>query len=144
MATIIQLAFDQEYDKLWWVDQHRWDTRTDDGMEEPNTVYRPVEIAAFRRMYRQARYFKKRGLFINLTSLHIQAMTLEYQALSKAPTPDNVNAWIADRMFGVMPNQVRALLDEASLAAMLREVLGLQPLVIDWQVGTVQRGKRAA
>lgn len=143
MSVVIQLGIDSQDDKLWWIDFYRWDTRTEDGEEEPNTVTRPTEIMALRNIYRQGRLLQKQGVMINLTSLHMEAMRLEYQAMSKPPYPDNVYGYISSRMVGVPPTQVKFLLDECSLVALLREVLGMPALVMDWEAPKVDK-KRAA
>jgi hypothetical protein len=137
--NVIQLGFDPQDNKLWWVDCFKWDTRD----ETPDTVTRPTEQLAFRGLFRQARLLSKRGVFINLSPLHMEALRLEYQAMSKPPYPDNVNGWIAQRMHGVSQFQVRALLDECSLVVLLRDVLRMQPLEVQWAVEKVA-GKKAA
>ena len=141
--NVIQLGFDPEYDRLWWCDPFRWDTRTEDGEEEPDTVKRPTEIRAFRNIFRQARLMQKKGVLINLTSLHREALRLEHAAMSRPPYPDNVYGYISSRMIGVPPSQVKFLLDECSFVVLLREVLGMPALVMDWEVVPLV-AKRAA
>lgn len=143
MSPIIQLGFDPQDDRLWWCDHHRWDTRFEDGEEEPDTVSRPTEIIALRNIYRQSRLMSKRGVMINLTTMHREALRLEHQAMSKPPYPDNIYGYVSSRMIGVPPTQVKFLLDEASLVVLLRDVLGLPALVMDWDVIEVAP-KRAA
>lgn len=130
MTPIIQLGFDPQDNKLWWTDCHLWDTRD----ETPDTIIRPTEAAALRGLFRQARLLSKRGVYINLSPLHMEAMRLEYRALSTPPYPDNVYAWVAQRMHGIPHLQVKALLEEVSLVVLLRDVLGLAPLAVDWTV----------
>jgi hypothetical protein len=142
MAPIIQLGLDPQDDRLWWCDMHRWQTQTEDGEEEPNTVMRPTEIRAFRNIFRQSRLMAKKGVMINLTPLHREALRLEHQAMSKPPYPDNVYGFISSRMPGVPPTQVKFLLDECSLVVLLRDVLGMPALVMDWELPVVV--KRAA
>jgi hypothetical protein len=129
VSNVIQLGFDERYDKLFWVDPHLWDERD----SPPDSIQRPTEIAAFRNLARQAAALRKRGLYINLTPLHIQAMQLEYHC--KTDTVDWTGMdyeWISKRMRGVPPLQVKALLGEASLAVLFREILGMPALYIDW------------
>lgn len=143
MAPIIQLGFDPQDDKLWWIDYHRFDTRTEDGEEEPSTVHRPTEIMALRNIFRQGRLMQKRGVMINLTAMHMEALRLEHQAMSKPPYPDNVYGFISSRMHGVPPTQVKFLLDECSFVVLLREVLGMPALVMNWE-RVADTKKRAA
>lgn len=127
--NVIQLGFDSRDDKLFWVDPFLWDDRDPDQ----DTVQRPTEIAAFRSLARQAAVLRKRGLYINLSPLHIQAMQLEYRC--KTDTVDWSGMeyeWISKRMRGVPPMKVKSLLGEASLAVLFREVLGMPALYIDW------------
>lgn len=140
--NVIQLGFDPQDNRLWWCDMHRWDTRTEDGEEEPDTVKRPTEIRAFRNIFRQSRLMQKKGVMINLSTLHREALRLEHQAMSRPPYPDNVYGYIASRMSGVPPTQVKFLLDECSFVVLLREVLGMPALVMDWELPAV--AKRAA
>lgn len=128
MVAIIQLAFDERDDKFWWTDCHLWDIRD----SVPDTVKRPTEDAAFRGLFRQARLLKKRGVYINLSPMHMTALQLEYHAMSKPPYPDNVYAWVSARMHGVPPLQVKALLDECSLVVLLREALGMPAINVQW------------
>ncbi len=137
MAPIIQLGIDPQDDRLWWTDCFLWD---DDSVEN---VQRPTEIAAFRRMFRQARLIKKRGVLINLSPLHVQVMRMEQSALIAEPTPDNIYNWIAARMHGIPPLQVKAILDECSLVVLLRDALHLPAIVVDWPV-RVDVAKKAA
>ena len=130
LTPIIQLGFDPQDDRLWWCDQFKWDT-TD---ETPDTIQRPTEQAAFRRMFRQARLISKRGILVNLSPLHLQVMRMEQSALISEPVPDNVHTWIAARMHGIPPLQIKAILDECSFVVLLREVLGLPALVMDWEL----------
>lgn len=139
MSAIIQLGLlDKSDDKLWWCDPWLWDDDT------VHNVQRPTEVAAFRKLFRQSRLLKKRGVYINLSPLHMTALRLEYHAMSKPPHPDKVYQWISTRMPGVPPTQVKALLEECSLVTMLRDTLGMKPLVMDWEVETIQKGSRAA
>ena len=133
MAVIIQLGLDPQYDRMWWCDQHKWDTRD----ETPDTVNRPTEIRALRGLYRQSRAIEKRGVLVNLSPLHIQVMRMEQSALISEPPPDNVHNWIAARMHGIPPLQVKAILDECSLVVFLREALGMPALQIEWPVREV-------
>jgi len=130
LTPIIQLGFDPQDDRLWWCDQFKWDT-TD---ETPDTIQRPTEQAAFRRMFRQARLIKKRGILVNLSPLHLQVMRMEQSALISEPVPDNVYNWIAARMHGLPPLQVKAILDECSLVVLLRDALHMPAIVVDWPV----------
>ena len=131
LSAIIQLGFDSRFDKLFWVDPFLWDDREPDQ----DTVQRPVEIAAFRSLARQAAVLRKRGLYINLSPLHIQAMQLEYRCKTDAPHfVGKEYLWISERMRNVPPLQVRALLEEASLAVMFRDILGMPMLHIDWNM----------
>ena len=140
ILNVIQLGFDERDDRFWWTDCYLWDIRD----SVPDTVKRPTEDAAFRGLFRQSRLLKKRGVFINLSSLHLTAMYLEYQALSQPPYPSNVYQWVSARMHGVAPTQVKALLDECSLVTLLRDALGMPALDIDWNRGAVHKGRRAA
>lgn len=138
MSNIIQLGFDSRYDKLFWVDPFLWDDRE----SPPDTVQRPTEIAAFRNLARQAAALRKRGLYINLSPLHIQALQLEYRCKIDAPHFGGKEyVWISERMRGVPPMQVKALLGECSLALLFREILGLPALYIDWNadMATIRR-----
>jgi len=138
--NVIQLGFDPQDNRLWWCDQHRWNTRTEDGEEEPDTVKRPTEIRAFRNIFRQSRLMAKKGVMINLTQMHREALRLEHAAMSRPPYPDNVYGYIASRMQGIPPTQVKFLLDECSFVVLLRELLGMPALVMDWEVpDTVKR-----
>lgn len=139
MAVITQLAFDPQYDKLWWVDMHKWDTND----ETPDTVQRPTEQLAFKGLYRQSRLIEKRGILVNLSPLHLQVMRMEQTALISEPVPDNVYNWIAARMHGIPPLQIKAILDECSFVVLLREVLHLPALAVDWPVRDTA-AKRAA
>jgi hypothetical protein len=131
--VIIQLGlFNGADDRYWWCNSGIWDTRYEDGQEEPSTVQRPTEIAAFKSLYRQSRLIRKRGVYVSLSPLHLQALRLEYQAMSRPPVPDNIHLWVADRMRGVTQLQVKALLEEASFVILLRDVLGLAPLEVQW------------
>lgn len=118
---------------------HLWDTRD----EPPGTVKRPTEQLALRGLFRQSRLIQKKGVLINLSPLHLTALQLEYHAMSKPPYPDNVYTWIAARMHGIPPLQVKALLDECSFVVLLREALGLPPLNMQWTLEPVVV-KRAA
>ena len=128
MNPIIQLGIDPQDDRLWWCDMHLWDTID----ETPDTAQRPTEQAAFRRMFRQARIIRKRGILINLSPLHIQVMRMEQSALIAEPIPDNTYNWISARMHGIPPLQVKAILDECSLVVLLRDALHLPAIVVDW------------
>lgn len=138
IATIIQLGLDPQDNRLFWVDMHLWDERD----ATPGTVQRPTETAAFRNLFRQSRLLSKRGVFINLTPLHLTAMRLEHQAMSTPPTPKNVYAWVSERMGGVSHLQVKALLDECSLVVLLRDAFSMPALPIEWELPAV--AKRAA
>lgn len=138
--NVIQLGlFSRQDDKYWWVDQFIWDTRD----SEPSTVNRQTEELAFRSLYRQSRLMKKYGVFINLTDYHMQIMRLEAAAMIAKPQPSNVYTWIAARMRGVSHLQIKAILDECSLVVLLRDVLRMPPLAIDWPMEE-GRGKKAA
>lgn len=129
MQNVIQLGFDERDDKLFWIDQYLWDDRDPDQ----DTRQRPTEIAAFRSLARQAAALRKRGLYINLSPLHIQAMQLEYRCKIDAPHfAGKEYVWVSERMRNVAPTQVKALLGECSLALMFREILGMPMLHIDW------------
>lgn len=136
MSAIIQLGFDERDNKLWWVDAWLWD---DDTIA---SVQRPTEAAAFRNMFRQSKLLQKRGIYINLSNLHIRVMQLEYKALTRTPVPDNVNEWISQQLRYVSTLKVTAILDECELVTCIREAFGMPPLVIDWE--PAQRGSRAA
>jgi hypothetical protein len=138
LNAIIQLGFDSRDDKLFWVDQWLWDDDT------VSSVQRPTEITAFRNMFRQARLLQKRGLFINLSALHLEAMRLEYRAMTTPPMPANVYQWVSAKMHGVPPTQVKSLLEECSLVTLLRDAMGMRPITIDWDYTPAQKGKRAA
>jgi hypothetical protein len=137
VSNVIQLGFDERDNKLWWVDQWLWD---DDTI---SSIQRPTEIAAFRQMYRQSRLLKKHGVFINLSPLHRQIMVMEYSALNNEPKPDNIYNWISARVRGIPPLQVKRILEECSLVVLLREVLSLPELVIDWPLEDVAKRKAA-
>lgn len=128
MTPIIQLGFDPQDDKLWWCDMHKWDTRD----ETPDTVKRPTEQIAFRGLFRQARLIQKKGVLINLSPLHVKLMQMEQAALTAEPVPENPYKWIADRIHGIPPIQVKAILDECSFVVLLREALGLKPIAVKW------------
>ena len=133
MAPIIQLGLDPQDDRLWWCDLHKWDIRDD----IPDTVKRPTEQAAFRLLFRQSRAlekFQKRGILINLSPMHQHIMRMEQSALIAEPPPDNVFNWIAARIHGIPPLQVKAILDECSLVVLLRDALHMAPIVVDWPV----------
>jgi hypothetical protein len=131
LGEIIQLGFDEQDDKLFWIDQYLWDDRDPDQ----DTRKRPTEVAAFRSLARQAAMLRKRGLYINLSPLHIQAMQLEYRCKTDAPHfTGKEYVWVSERMRNVPPMQVKALLSEASLAVLFREVLGMPALYIDWNM----------
>ena len=143
LNNVIQLGFDPQDNRLWWCDMHLWQTQTEDGEEEPDTVKRPTEIRAFRNIYRQSRLMQKRGVLINLSPLHKQIMVLEYSAMTCEPKPDNVYNWIAARMKGIPPFQVKNILDECSLVVLLREALSMPALVMEWPAEKVAK-RRAA
>jgi hypothetical protein len=136
--NVIQLSFDSRYDKLWWVDGFLWD---DDSV---SCTHRPTEIAAFRQLYRQSKLLAKRGVFINLSPLHLRVLRLEHKALTRTPTPDNVNEWISSQLAGVSVLSVNLILDECELVIALRETLGMNAIDIGWELDTEQAGKRAA
>lgn len=131
--NVIQLGFDERDNKLWWVDCYKWDDDT------VSNVSRPTEVTAFRKLFRQSRLLQKRGIFINLSALHMEAMRLEYRAMITPPYPANVYQWVSQRMHGVSPTQVKALLDECSLVTLLRDALGMRPLEINWNADVQRR-----
>lgn len=135
MTPIIQLGFDPQDNKLWWTDCFLWD---DDTVEN---IQRPTELAAFRRMFRQARLIAKRGVLINLSPLHLHIMRMEQSAMIAEPQPENVYNWISARVHGIPPLQVKAILDECSLVVLLRDALHMPAIVVDWPLreGAVQR-----
>ena len=135
--AIIQLGFDERDNKLWWVDQWLWDDDT------VSSIQRPTEIAAFHKLFRQSRLLKKHGVFINLSPLHRQIMVMEYSALNSNPQPDNVYNWIAARVRGIPPMQVKRILEECSLVVLLREVLSLPAVSIEWPMEDVAKRKVA-
>lgn len=142
MTNIIQLGLDPQDDRLWWWDMHKWDVRD----EIPDTVKRPTEQAAFRLMFRQSRAlekFQKRGVLINLSPLHMNIMRMEQSALISEPPPDNVYNWIAARVHGIPPLQIKAILDECSLVVLLRDALHMAPIEVDWPVREVAAKKAA-
>jgi hypothetical protein len=138
LNAIIQLAFDERDVKLWYLDAYKWDDDT------VSSVHRPTEIAAFRRMFRQAKLLQKRGVFINLSALHLRVLRLEHKALTREPRPDNVNEWISSQLAGVSVLWVNKILDECDLVIELREVLGMSQLQIDWTVEPARKGRKAA
>ena len=139
---VIQLGFDSADDKLWWVDEFRWDLR-----DEPPEYYaqRPTEVEALAGLYRQARLLKKRGLYINLSPFHLEALRWEYHCRCEYPHfAGKEYQWVSEQM-GVPQLQVKALLDECSLAVLMRDVLHLPPLAVDWKDTPVRRiTKKAA
>lgn len=145
LVAVIQLGLDRQDDRLfWWSDQHLWDTRTEDGEEEPSTVKRPTERAALRQIYRQSRLLKKRGVFINLSPFHVEALQWEYYCRREYPHfIGKEYQWVSEQM-GIPHLQVKGLLDECSLVVLLRDALGLTPLDIDWQGGTLVKRRKAA
>lgn len=138
MNAIIQLAFDERDDKLYWLDPFIWD---DDTVEN---VHRPTETAAFRKLLRQSKLLRLRGVFINLSPLHLRVMRLEHKALSNAPIPSNIPAWISSQLVGVSVLSVNAILDECELVVALRETLGMSHIDIGWEYDTGNASKRAA
>ena len=136
--NVIQLGFDKHDDKLWWISPYIWD---DDTVEN---IHRPTESAAFRQMFRQSKLLAKRGMFINLSSLHLRVLRLEYKALTRNPRPDNVNEWISSQLAGVSVLSVNVILDECELVIALREVLGMSEINIGWEPDAANIGKRAA
>ena len=135
---IIQLAFDERDVKLWWLDAFKWDDDT------VSSIHRPTEIAAFRRMYRQSKLLQKRGVFINLSALHLRVLRLEHNALTRTPRPDNISAWISSQLAGVSILWVNKMLDECDLVIELRDVLGMSQIDIEWQAEPAQKGRKAA
>jgi hypothetical protein len=80
-----------------------------------------------------------------LTPLHIQALKLEYQCKQTYPFYREIYQWVSERMPGTTPLQVRALLDECSFVILLRDVLDMRPLPIDWEGAPIPvRKSRAA
>jgi hypothetical protein len=136
--VIIQLGFDERDTKLWWLDCFKWD---DDSVENVN---RPTEIAAFRRMYKQSRLLQKRGVFINLSALHLRVLRLEHKALTREVRPDNVSEWISSQLAGVSILWVNKMLDECDLVIELRDALGMSQIDIEWNSEPAQKGRKAA
>lgn len=133
MTIVIQMGLDRADDKLWYIDEYIWDDDTID------TVHRPTEILAFRHLFRQSRMIRKRGLILQLSPLQREVMRWEYQAMRTVPMPDNIHNWISARMYGLPPLQVKALLDECSYVVLLRDILDMQPLDLDWESPAVTR-----
>lgn len=140
MSNVIQLGLlSRQDDRYFWVDPWMWDLHDD----IPDTVKRPTEILAFNRMFRQSRLIRKRGVLVNLSPLHMQLMRLEQSAMTANPVPDNVYHWIAARVRGFTPLQIQAMLEECSFVVLLRDVLSLPPLAIEWQRPEVAARKAA-
>ena len=135
---VIQLAFDERDVKLWWLDFAIWD---DDSV---SSISRPTEVAAFRRMYRQSKLLQKRGVFINLSALHLRVLRLEHKALTREPRPDNISQWISSQLAGVSVLWVNKMLDECDLVIELRDVLGMSQIDVEWHAEPVQKGRKAA
>lgn len=131
---IIQLGLlSKEDDRLWWLDPYLWDLRDD----APDTVTRPTEVLALRGLFRQARLIRKKGLSINLSPWHIEALQWEYHCRREYPHfAGKEYQWVSEQM-GVPQLQVKALLDECSLAVLMRDLLHMPPLIIDWNGGTL-------
>lgn len=138
MRNVIQLGFDERDNKFWWVDQWLWDDDT------VSSIQRPTENAALRKLFRQSRLLKKHGVFINLSPLHRQIMVMEYSAMNSEPKPDNIYNWISARVRGIPPLQVKRILEECSLVVLLRDVLSLPAVTMEWPTEEKRQGKRAA
>lgn len=138
LNNVIQLGFDSRDDKFFWIDEYIWDDNT------VESIHRPTEIMAFRRMFKQSSVLRKNGISINLSQLHRHIMVMEYSALnSETPVP-NIYNWISARVRGITPSHVEKILEECSLIMWLRDSLSLPALVIDWPVANKQKGSRAA
>lgn len=132
MNIIIQPGlFNSADDKLWWSEPLLWDHG------HISTIWRPTEDEAFNRIYKQAKILRKKGVYINLSHYHLQAMKLEYQCKHHYGFYRQVYEWIAERMSGFTKLQIKALLDEASIAFALRHALGLPEIDVQWDVEPV-------
>lgn len=144
MGAIIQLDF-SDIDPTWWAKVDLWR-----DWETPDTVTRPTEDAALTALYQQARVLGKRGGLLELSSLHREAMRLEYQVKKYFPHYLDVAGWVSERL-GVGKHQAIAILSEAEIICASREILG-RPIVIDWKTipaprhveVVVKRGAKAA
>lgn len=109
MADVIAFPVQQLELPLWWANPEKWENHSDD-----ETVSRPTEIAAIRRILRQSKALHNTRYRTVLTALEKQVVDLEILCLRRNQhfSAEQRYAWIAQQVRGLLPFQVVRILDE--------------------------------
>lgn len=110
--TVIDFPVQQTLPGLWWANPEKWEDYSADEI-----VQRATEIEAIKRIRRQAKALHNTRYRTVLTPLEKQLLDLELLCIKRnahLDTPLKRYTWIATQVRGIIPYQVKGILDEVT------------------------------